>query len=93
MVRLTSGYQNWFLFSFGFIRSLLYEPRIVPIFVTLMICAFPEEEPLLEDFDDEAATAPWEFYQVGRAEYRPFHDKMQDESKIYFVPSMRPGIT
>lgn len=50
-----------------------------------------DEQPLLEDYDD-TAPASWEFYQVGRAEYKPFHERIQEEDKIYFAPSVRAGI-
>ena len=49
-----------------------------------------EEEPLLDDLDE--AEDSWKYYQVARADYKPFHQRLDAEEKLLFVPSVRPGI-
>jgi len=48
-----------------------------------------EETPLLQDID--LTDDFWQYYHIGKAHYKPFHEKMKVESEIYFYPSMRAG--
>jgi len=33
----------------------------------------------------------WKYYQIGRAEYIPFQQKLAQEQEMYFVPSFMEG--
>ena len=33
----------------------------------------------------------WKFYSIGRAEYKPFREKQEDEENTLFVPPIIPG--
>ena len=35
----------------------------------------------------------WKFYSYGRAEYKPFKEKMEEETDILFVPPVIPGVS
>ena len=50
---------------------------------------FLEEAPLLPEVD--LSDDFWQYYQIGKAHYKPFHERMKIESEIYFFPSMRAG--
>ena len=55
----------------------------------IKLTSFTEEEPLLDV--DTSVADQYMLYQVGRAEYKPFHEKMKAEDKAYFYPSMVQG--
>ena len=46
-----------------------------------------DEEPLL----DVVVPDDWKYYAIGRAEYKPFREKYEDENNTLFVPPIIPG--
>ena len=46
-----------------------------------------DEEPLL----DVVVPNDWKYYAIGRAEYKPFREKQEDEETTLFVPPTIAG--
>ena len=69
----------------------MYGPYALLGFYLLTACITEgEEEPLIEDLMEEQVDVTRNLL-IGKAEYKPHHQKTQEEDKMYYVPSMQTG--